>query len=249
MTATLSDIFRHPIKAHSFEALTTTRVIEGRTLPWDRHWAVVHEHAKTDGTAWAPCPNFSRGAKAGSLMAISATLDENSGRLALSHPDLGRLDFDPATEEGRFLDWVRPIMPEDRAASRGIVSVPDRGMTDTDFPSISLAGRASLDALSEELGQSLDPRRFRANLWIDGLAPWEEFDWIGKTIRIGEVTFHVQERITRCRATMANPETGQVDADTLGALETGWDHTDFGVYLVAQSSGTLALGDKLEVLA
>ena len=248
MTAALSDIFRHPIKAHGYEALTSTRVLAGRTLPWDRHWAVLHEHAKTDGTAWAPCVNFSRGAKAGSLMAISAKLDETSHQLSLTHPELGPLQFEPDTEADRFLDWVRPLMPRDRAASSGIVAVPDRGMTDTDFPSISLAGRASLAALSEKMGQPLDPRRFRANFWIEGLSPWEGFELVGQRVRIGNVTFEVRERITRCRATMANPETGKTDADTLGALEAGWGHTDFGVYLVAENSGEVATGDVFEVL-
>ena len=248
MTTTLSDIFRHPIKAHGHEALTSTPVLEGRTLPWDRHWAVVHEHAKTDGSAWAPCANFSRGAKAGSLMAIAAELDETNATITLSHPDLGPLTFDPSSEAQKFLDWVRPLMPANRAASSGIVTVPKRGMTDTDFPSISLAGHASLNDLADQMGVSLDPRRFRANFWIDGLDPWQEFGWVGKSIRIGDVTFRVEERITRCRATMANPVTGRTDADTLGALEAGWGHTDFGVYLIAQSTGTVSTGDRVEVL-
>ena len=248
MSATLSDMFRHPIKAHGHESLTSTQVNAGKTLPWDRHWAVIHEHAKTDGTAWAPCANFSRGAKVGSLMAISAVLDEDTGRVSLNHPELGTLEFDPSTEAARFLDWVAPLMPENRAASSGIVAVQDRGMTDTDFPSIALAGHASLEDLSDRLGQPLDPRRFRANFWIDGLQPWQEFEMVGETIRIGSVAFRVEERITRCRATMANPETGRTDADTLGALEAGWGHTDFGVYLVAQSSGAVSVGDHLEVV-
>ena len=180
-------------------------------------------------------------------MAISAELDESARRVTLSHPDLAPLDVDPETEGDRFLDWVRPLMPENRAASHQIVAVPDRGMTDTDFPSISLGNHASLDALSDKLGQALDPRRFRANLWVKGLAPWEEFDWIGKTITIGEVAFRVEERITRCRATMANPKTGRTDADTLGALDANWGHTDFGIYLTAQSSGQLAIGDLVSV--
>lgn len=249
MTASLSEIFRHPIKAHGAEALTTIEVQAGRTLPWDRHWAVLHEHAKADGSEWAPCANFSRGAKVASLMAISATFDDQDETIRLKHPDIGELIFDPNSETSQFLDWVRPLMPENRAASAAIVSAPERGMTDTPFPSISLGNHATLDALSDRLGVTLDPRRFRANFWIKGLQPWEEFDWIGKTLRIGDVAFRVEERITRCRATMANPETGKTDADTLGALEGGWNHTDFGIYIVAEGSGRVSVGDPLEVLA
>ena len=115
----------------------------------------------------------------------------------------------------------------------------------TDFPSISLAGAASLRALSGKLGRPLDQRRFRANFWVEGLGPWEEFEWVGKTITIGDVRFSVRERIERCMATTANPETGRRDADTLGALEDGWGHRDVGVYLVAETSGRVAMGDAV----
>ena len=71
-------------------------------------------------------------------------------------------------------------------------------------------------------------------------------DWIGQDITIGATTFRVEERITRCLATTANPDTGIRDADTLGALEAGWDHRDFGVYLTATSSGDVAIGDKVQ---
>ena len=38
-------------------------------------------------------------------------------------------------------------------------------------------------------------------------------------------------------------------ADTLGTLETGWGHRDFGVYAEVVESGPVGPGDKVEVLA
>ena len=249
MTVRLSHIWRHPIKSHGREALERVAVTAGKTLPWDRHWAVAHDMAKTDGSEWAPCANFSRGAKAPALMAINAQLDEAKSSITLTHPDRPDLTFQPDQDSAAFLDWVRPLMPEDRAQSARILSVVDRGMTDTPFPSISLGNLASLRALSAAMGQEIDPRRFRANLWVDGMDAWSEFELVGKDIRIGDVTFHVEERIERCLATTANPDTGKRDADTLTALETGWNHRDFGVYLTAKSSGQLATGGAREILS
>jgi uncharacterized protein YcbX len=40
----------------------------------------------------------------------------------------------------------------------------------------------------------IDPLRFRANLYIDGARPWEEFDWIGADISIGDTGFRVDRR-------------------------------------------------------
>jgi uncharacterized protein YcbX len=118
------------------------------------------------------------------------------------------------------------------------------GMSDAPFASVSILNEASLRALSQKIGQDLDPRRFRGNLWLDGLAPWEEFDLVGKRLRIGAAEVDVVEPIGRCRATEANPVTGRRDAPTLAALEDGWGHTRFGVYAMVRKGGLVAVGDE-----
>jgi len=247
MTARVHQIWRHPIKSHGHEALEQAHLTKGQTMPWDRTWAVAHEGAKTDGTAWAPCANFSRGAKAPALMAIDASLNEADETITLRHPDRPDITLHPEHEADSLLEWVRPLMPTDRAQSTRIVRVPDRGMTDTDFPSISIANLTSHAAVEAEHGGQLSTRRWRANIWLEGLAAWTEFDWIGTTLAIGEVRLEVRERITRCLATTANPETGLRDADTLGALKT-WNHQDFGIYATVAQGGEIRLGDTLRVL-
>ncbi|NND42331.1 MAG: molybdenum cofactor biosysynthesis protein, partial [Silicimonas sp.] len=57
MSGVLTRIERHPIKSHGRETLSRTEVRSGRTLPWDRHWAVLHEAATVDGSEWVPCAN------------------------------------------------------------------------------------------------------------------------------------------------------------------------------------------------
>ncbi|RHZ94932.1 MOSC domain-containing protein [Cereibacter sphaeroides] len=245
MTARLRHICRHPIKAHGREELASVLLSPGACLPWDRHWAVAHEGARLDG-GWAPCQNFTRGAKAPGLMAITAALDETTACVRLSHPDLPPLAFrpdDPA-ETARFLDWVAPLMPEGRARPARIVSA-GRGMTDSAFPSVSILSLSSLTDLSRRMGQPLSIHRWRGNLWVEGWAPWAEFDLIGREIRVGPTLLRVEERITRCRATMADPGTGVVDADTLGALDTHYGHRDFGIYATVLEGGPLTIGDEV----
>jgi uncharacterized protein YcbX len=119
------------------------------------------------------------------------------------------------------------------------------GMTDTAFPSISILNRASLTALAGRLGMDLAMERFRGNLWLEGLAPFAEFDLVGRKIRVGEAVLAVREPITRCLATAVDPATGERDADTLGALEAGWGHRDFGVYAEVVDGGRVAVGDAV----
>lgn len=245
MSGAITSLWRHPIKSHGWESLEDVIVNPGQTMPGDRVWAVAHEASKADGTKWAHCANFSRGAKAPSLMAISARLEGET--VTLSHPRRPDLRFNPDIDQDAFLDWVKPLMPAGRAASARIVRAPGRGMTDSDFPSVSLCNMASHRAVEQKLGRDLSICRWRGNVWVDGFPLWEEFDWLGKDVQIGEVVFHVRECITRCLATTANPETGERDADTLGALKN-WNHQDFGVYAEVMQGGEIRVGDKVQIL-
>ncbi|CAD0185850.1 putative Fe-S protein [Ruegeria sp. THAF57] len=245
MSAEVTSLWRHPIKSHGHEAVETVTLNPGQTMPGDRVWAIAHEASKADGSEWVPCANFSRGAKAPQLMAITAKLSGDT--VALSHPQRPDLSFQPDTEQDAFLDWVKPLMPADRAASARIVRVPGRGMTDSDFPSVSLCNMASHRAVEQKLGKDLSIRRWRGNIWFNGLPLWEEFEWLGREVQIGQAVLHVRERITRCLATTANPDTGERDADTLAALNS-WDHQDFGVYAEVIRGGEVKSGDTVQVL-
>lgn len=243
-TGRLVRISRHPIKGHGREDLASVVLSEGACLPFDRHWAVAHEAAKLV-PGWNPCANFARGAKAPALMAITCHLDEVSRHITLSHPDLPDLTFAPddAADLPRFLAWVAPLAPANRAAPTRIVTA-GRGMTDSDFPSVAILSTASLADLSARMGIELSPHRFRGNLWFDGAPPFAEFGWIGQTFRIGDTTLRIRERITRCRATAVNPDTGHPEGDTLAALEAAYGHQDFGVYAEVTRGGTIAVDDE-----
>lgn len=243
----LSQIWRHPIKAHGREHLAQVALKPGRCLPFDRAWAVAHEAAQADGSKWVPCANFSRGAKVAQLMAISCDLDETTETVTLRHPDRPDLTFQPETEGEKLIEWVRPLMPENRAASDRIVRVPNRGMTDSDWPSVSILNLATHRAIETRMNRELDIARWRGNLWLDGAEAWSEAEWIGKDIQIGDATLHIREQITRCQATAANPATGQRDADTLGALG-GFGHQEMGVYAEVMVAGTIKVGDKAQLL-
>lgn len=247
----LAAIWRHPIKAHGAEPLDSVTLDAGRTMPWDRVWAIADGRAKVvpGSASWAPCVNFSRGAKSPRLMAIRARVDEARGRVLLSHPDAADLDVDPddPDDAAALVAWAAALASPERPAPAFVVRAAT-GMTDSDYPTLSLLNRASLAALAERLAMPLAEARFRGNLWVEGLEPFAEFDLIGRDLRIGGVTVRVTERIGRCKATTVDPATGIVDADTLGALRAGWGHQDFGVYVTVSQGGRLAVGDGVTIL-
>lgn len=239
----LAHICRHPIKGHGREMLASVRLSAGACLPWDRHWAVAHDAAKL-APGWNECVNFARGAKAYELMAIESDLDEATATVTLRHPARGAITFRPddAADLPRFLEWVRPLNPANRAQPARIVTA-GRGMTDSDFPSIAILNLASLADLSARMGHDLSIHRWRGNLWLDGVDAWQEWTWIGKRLHIGSAVLEVKERITRCMATTVEPATGQSNAHTLNALEREFGHQDFGLYAVVVEGGDIATGD------
>ena len=245
MSVTVEALWRHPIKSHGREALTHARLTAGMSFPWDRVWAVAHDAAKADGTEWAPCVNFSIGAKLPGLMAIDAVLDEDTETVTLTHPDLGTLTLRPDEDHDALIAWTKPLMDPARAQSQRVLRVPGRGMTDTDYPSVSIGNLSSHRVVEQKLGTPLSTKRWRANIWLEGLAPWEEFDLVGKTLRIGSAEIAIREPVVRCLATTTNPETGKRDADTLSVLN---EDREFCVYGEVVGSGEVRLGDTAEVI-
>ena len=96
---------------------------------------------------------------------------------------------------------------------------------------ISLINLATVRASKQQWGVEIDPLRFRANIYIDGARPWEEFDWVGSEIRIGGAVFAVDRKNGRCGATNVNPATGRRDLDIPGSLRAAFGHKNLGVYL------------------
>jgi hypothetical protein len=181
-------------------------------------------------------------------MALTATLNEADGTVTLSHPELWDLTFNPDQDADKFIEWVRPIMPANRRQSTGILKVPGVGLTDSDWPSISIISHSSNAALGDTFGTTLSMDRWRGNIHVDGLEAWQEFDLVGRNIRIGSAEFEVRERIERCTATTVDPETGEYDWDTLKHLKERFGHRDFGVKVYVTKAGEIARGDTLEVL-
>ncbi len=246
MTATIDRIVRHPIKSIGYEDLTAVDLTTDAVLPGDRHYAVAHEAAKFTGqpTDWQAKSNFLRGVACPDLMAVRA-MTQPDGRITLSHPRRPALTLDPLAESATLVAWLAPLWPDNRPAPSHVVALSGQAMTDVPDPWIALASSSTLRALSHRMGTDLSPHRFRANIWVDGWPVQHERDLIGQRITLGAATVEIVEPITRCRATCGNPVTGQDDADTLAALNTGWGHQDFGVYARVTSGARIVLGDQV----
>jgi uncharacterized protein YcbX len=204
----------------------------------------------------------------GALMAHRAEIDTASGLLTVLGPD-GPLRSAPV-ELGDAIDTdfygLRTV------TGRHVVGWDDtfstiagqplrlvRGDTGAfDVAGLTLVGTSSTEALAtaSEL-DSVDARRFRMNVEIVGATPLAEDTWRGRELRLGDVVVRAGGPVKRCAATTRNPDTGDIDLQTLkliGALKGREDHDDwgagfyFGVYADVLVPGRVSVGDPVTLL-
>jgi uncharacterized protein len=120
----------------------------------------------------------------------------------------------------------------------------------TDCRPISIISRQTTRQLSDEVGVPLDPRRFRANIYVDlEAAPgFAENDWVGRRLRIGGKTeVAVLERDPRCKMITLDPETGEPNPDVMRCVAKQHDGTA-GVYAAVLVEGTIRPGDRIALV-
>ena len=241
-------IYRYPIKGLSPEPMQRVALQAGCAFPFDRVFALARPGAPIDPEApqWAKKGLFLMSMLDDRLCEIATHLDPVSLRLTIAREERILLEADVGTSAGRATveTFFRGHVPGLREALR-LVRSRDRHFMDKPENLISLINLATLRSLEAQWGYEINPLRFRANLYVDGLAPWREFDWIGADLQIGGVAFRVDCRNGRCGATNVDPVTGRRDLDIPGALRRAFGHKDLGVYLRALEAGAVQVGDHV----
>ena len=113
------------------------------------------------------------------------------------------------------------------------------------FNSISLININSISDFEKKINEKVEFQRFRGNFYMDGIEPWEERKWIGKTIKINNVSFKVENNIPRCVAINLKPKSDDNSLNLLQSLKKTYNHFDIGVYLTALEDGIINVGDKI----
>jgi GntR family transcriptional regulator/MocR family aminotransferase len=241
-------ICRYPIKGLSPETLAEVRLQAGGAFPFDRVFALVRPGAPIDPEApkWAKKGLFLMSMLDDGLSEIATHLDPNSLRLTIAREDKTLLEADLNSRDGRATveAFFRNHVAGLREAPRLVRSQAGHFM-DKPENLISLINLATVRSLESQWGYEIDPLRFRANLYVDGFRPWQEFDWIGAELKIGDVKFVVDRRNGRCGATNVNPVTGRRDLDIPGSLRKAFGHKDIGVYLRVLEAGVVTVGDPI----
>ena len=143
---------------------------------------------------------------------------------------------------------VRIADDEVRRADREFAAPTDQ-VGFADGFSFLLTSRASLDELNRRLESPLPMNRFRPNIVIDGIEPFEEDGW--KRIRIDGITFEVAKPCARCVTTTVDQHTAERSKEPLRTLATFRKQTGgvmFGQNLIHDRTGVLRVGADVEIL-
>jgi uncharacterized protein YcbX len=119
---------------------------------------------------------------------------------------------------------------------------------------VSVISRASLAELATQAGvDTVDVRRFRMTIEVDGVGAHEEDAWVGRRVRVGAALVGFRGHVGRCLVTSRDPESGTIDLPTLDLLGSYRGHVDsteplpFGIYGEVLEPGVVAVGDPVVV--
>ncbi len=251
MTMTLMHIRRCPVKGLNAEDLDCVTLEPGAGLPGDRRFALAHGSSAIDPMApkWMPKNAFHMLMNDPRLAALDTDFDEAEGMLTIRRN--GR-----QVARGRITENIGRRMVEEffgaflGEATRGmphLVQAPaGEAFADCREPFISVINLASVRDLERVVKEPVDPRRFRANLYLDGVPAWAERAWVGNEIAIGAARLKVVEDIGRCAATNVDPSMGVRDMNIPRTLMAGFRHADMGVYATVKMGGIVAVGDPVK---
>ncbi len=246
----------YPIKSLDPLDLQRARIVEGAGLAGDREFALFDDHGRIINTK--------RLGQA--ILSVRAFYDETGRRVALR---AGRDRLECHLIEGRsdieaFLGDVLGMGLHLRQDTRGGY------FDDLDATGPTVVSSASIDAVAAWFGLAAEEvrRRFRANLEVAGLEPFEEDSLFGepgrpRRFRIGDVEFLGTNPCSRCIVpsldSRGRPEQGHLTA--AGFSERRRRHarpdsaiTSYGHYYrfcvntlltPGQGAKSLAVGDEL----
>jgi uncharacterized protein YcbX len=131
-----------------------------------------------------------------------------------------------------------------------ILEAPGHSFSDVAKKVVSIINLASVAALEDMIGRSVDPLRFRGNVYLRGWPAWSELDLVGRDIAIcGTARARIVKRIVRCAATNVEPGTGIRDMNIPQTLLQRLGHSDCGVYAEITAAGDVAPGDAVALAA
>jgi uncharacterized protein YcbX len=244
---TLAALYRYPVKGLSAEPLARTTLTPGGTVPFDRAYAIENGPSGFDPQTPKTLPKtqFLMLMRQARLAELHSRFDDTTHTLTIRRNGAvvvaARLD----TGDGRrtIEAYFDAFAADDLRGPAKVLEAPGFSFSDSPHKVVSLINLETVRTLERLIGAPIHPLRFRANLYVEGLPAWQEFEWVGRGIVVGGAELTGTKRITRCAATNVDPETAARDLTIPRSLMKAYGHADCGIYLQVTDGGAIAVGD------
>ena len=236
---TVKQIWRFAVKSMAGERLETCTVGE-RGIPGDRGWAI------RDDTAG----KLATGSRFPLLMQCAARYREQPVNGSVPHvdmlfPDGKRIASDLVDVNSHLTELLgKPVSLSSLAAD-------DTAKHYFDVATVHVLTTAALAEMARLNPESdWDVRRFRPNFFVEtepGLAGLIEFEWTGRTLRLGEVEVYCELPCERCVMPNLEQEGLRKDETVLRTIakEAG---NNLGTYAKVTKIGAVKIGDVVELI-
>ena len=222
MAGTVSEIWRYPVKSMAGESLGSAS-LAATGLEGDRRWALVDGTPNRAGKLFTATEDKH-------LMTYRSRIDGDDVTVFTPDGEVQSLDAALVSRIGR--DSGRPLTLRDHA-----------GDNFDDSP-VLIVNLSTVAAFSLEARTAVDHRRFRANLYVEGLEPDAEVRWIGRRLHAGAAQLEVVKRCERCVVITHHPDT-TVTTPALLLVLAQTSQTCMGIYCRVVRPGVVAIGDRI----
>tara|TARA_B100000965_G_C19520600_1_gene726317 strand:- start:480 stop:1259 length:780 start_codon:yes stop_codon:yes gene_type:complete len=255
MNSLISSIHYCPVKSLSFQNVKSCSVSRHKGILNDRIFAfsrnVDFEKAKLieKNPKERKLNNFLTLKNSPVLNKYNFIYEKNRLTLTLDNKDLISISPDDPNERlllsNKLMELENSLVKPISLLKNLEFPFYDTSHSNNIFNSMSLINLNSIKDFEKKIDQKVEIQRFRANFYVNGIDAWEERNWIGKIIKINNVSFKVEKNIPRCVAINLKPKTDNNDLNLLQSLKKVYNHFDMGIYLSALNDGEIEVGNKI----
>ena len=257
MNCTISSIHYCPVKSVSFQSIQSCEITKNLGMANDRIFAFSRIIDLEKAKIIEKNPNDR---KLNNFLTLKNSPFLNkynfiyeSGKLTLTQDNKDLISISVDDQNERLL-LTNKLMELESSLIKPIFLLKN-----TDFPffdtshssnvfnSMSLINLNSIKDFEKKINEKIEIQRFRANFYVDGIEPLEERNWIGKIIKINNISFKVEKNIPRCVAINLKPKTDDNSLNLLQSLKKTYNHFDMGIYLSVLEDGKINVGDKIQL--
>ena len=261
MSAIISSVNYCPVKSVSFQTINKCKIKKNIGIVGDRIFAFVKDLDLDNARLFEKSPEERKGKwnkvltlkNSSILNKYNFLYKENKLTLMSKEKEILTINVNDFNERQLLSDKIIEL---ENSLKKPIILIKNEEFpffytsisNKVDFiNSVSLLNIKSISEFQKKIDKKIEIPRFRGNICIDGMKPWVEREWIGKVIKINNISFKVEKNIPRCVAINLKPQTDDDSLNLLQSLKKTYNHFEMGIYLTALDDGEINSGDKLEI--